>query len=328
MLLARGEAILENTKVRFVNFDSLLAEDFESSLKKTEKITGYLSVAYSECRDVLIIFDGQIQQGLRFLPGKERQVVKPELVFSKASEDPEGVVNYYRTPVSFIELLWDSTVASPLSAFLGTRFIRWNNFLQYLEKCEFHGYLEMVSQGMLGYMSYSQGEIDEVFLYRPLDLSKPFNFKMFDKILPRFIPESDRIKLTFLDIFKDMLSTTYSILVQSDQVDTALTKSLAQARRKYADLLRDVQVKKSGSIDFDRLLVNLETVKAGLKKDAFIGCLIEVLAQRLAIIQELFGDAMLDRTVKELKMVQIYHQQSLQRFGVGEALLALWKNYR
>jgi hypothetical protein len=327
MLLPRGEAILENTKVRFVNFDTLLAEDFESSMKKTERITGYLTIAYSGCRDVLIIFDGQIQQGLRFLPGKERQIVKPEMIFTQAAGDPEGVVNYYRTPVSFIELLWDSTVAAPMGDFLGTRFIRWNDFLQYLEKIEFPGYLEMVSQGMLGFMSYNQGEIEEVFLYRPLDLSKPFSFKMFDKIMPRFIPESDRIKLTFLDIFKDMLATTYSILVQSDQVNSALTKSLAQARRKYADLLRDVQIRKSGTIDFDRLLVNLDTVSPGQKKDAFIGCLIEVLSQRLSTIRELFGDGILDRTVKELKMVQIYHQQSLLRFGVGEALLALWKNF-
>ncbi|MFC1850656.1 hypothetical protein ACFL27_10730 [candidate division CSSED10-310 bacterium] len=327
MLLARGDVVIENTKVRFFDFDTLLVDDFESLLKKTEKITGYVSIAYHNRKDILIIFEGQIKEALTFFPNKTRQIITIDDVLGQAGEDSEGVLNYYKMPQAFVELLWDSFSAKPVHDKLSTSFVRWDNYLQTLQDKSFTGYLESENEGMLGYILMKEGLIEDEFYYQPLDLSKLCKFRLFNLPEPYFIPEKDEIKLNFLDIFSDMLKTTYSIFIQSDDHNVGLSKALSIARKKYPILLKEVHNKKSGSLDFEIMLKNLEEIPSSDKRDAFVDCLIELLYQRLMLIKEAFDEDIFERTLKELKMVQLYYQKPLRRFRIGESLLILWKKF-
>lgn len=328
MLLPRGEPLLENTKVRFVDLDVFLADDFESSLKKTEKNTGYVSLSYARHKDFLLIFEGQIQCAIRTTLRDGRTVIGVEEVITSSKDDPEGVVNFFRMPVTFLEMFRHATTEPPLHDSLSTSFILWDRYVTALQKSSFEGYIECNTRGMIGYLRFEQGLPTTSFSYQPIDYQTEKSIiRLFSPPPPYFIPEVERIKLSFLDIFKDMLQTTFSILVQTEQVNAVLSKTLGLARKQYPVLLKEVHTRKAGLIDIDQMLVNLDVVAPGEKRDTFIGCLIEVLYQRLVSIRELFGDTVLERTLKELKLVQIYHQPSLRRFQVGDSLLALWKRF-
>ena len=54
---------------------------------------------------------------------------------------------------------------------------------------------------------------------------------------------------------------------------------------------------------------------------------IELLYQRLLLIREHFDEVIFQRALKELKLVQIYHQQALRQFELGAELLSLWARF-
>lgn len=327
MLLPRGDIVLENTKVRFVDFDTLIADEFESSLKQDQSINGYVSITYPQRKDILIIFDSQIKKALSIHSRNKRAVVSLQEVINQAKKDFEGVVNYYKMPVSFIEMLWDSTVSNPVNNHLDSEFIVWTEYLNSLKQKEFLGYLEIEAGGMLGFIHFSNGDIDLEYHYQPIDLLKPFQLRLFDEPERQFISETESIRHTFLDIFKDMLQTTYSIIVQSDEVNVLLSKSLAHARKKFPLILNGVHTKKTGLIDFEVMFDNLEEIAPKEKRDQFIGSILCILEERLNLIHQEFGIDILDRTLKEMKLVQLFHQKALQRFNIAESLLTLWKMF-
>lgn len=327
MLLPRGETILENTKVRFFDFDSLLADEFESTFKNKEKITGYVSIGYHDRKDVLIIFEGKIREGIRFVPGKGRTKVPVEEVLDYTKKDFEGVVHYYKTSADFLNMLWHSFIATPIQGPLTSEFINLEKYLHFLTRSETTGFLEIEQRGALGLYAYEKGKSGAEYYYHPIDVTAPSRVRLFMNPESYFISESDSMKLTFVDIFRDMLMTTYSIMVQAEDSQVALSKSLSLARKEHPVILRGVHTKKAGTIDFDILLTNLEEVSPSQKRDAFVNSFIEVLFQRLVMIGEIFGQEIVERTLKELKLVQIYHQRSLAQFGIGQTLLELWKRF-
>ncbi|MBN2383261.1 hypothetical protein JXQ70_10295 [bacterium] len=327
MLLPRGDVFLENTKVRFVDFETLIADEFESSLKKDKAINGYVSITYPERKDVLIIFDSQIKKGFTINTQGLRSEISLTEVINQAKKDYEGIVNYYRMPVTFIEMLWDSTVTRSVNQNLNHKIVRWDQLLVFHKQACFEGYFEITTATMLGYMRFSQGEADEKYFYQTFDPTQPFSLRIFSGSERHFISEQETIKYTYLDIFKDMLQTTYSIIIQLEEAQTLIEQSLALARQKYPTLLDNVHPIKAGLVDFDQILANIENISPNERRDQFVGCILLLLEKRLNCIQDTFGNDMLIRTLKELKLVQLFHQKALQRFHIADSLIALWKQF-
>ncbi|MFC1850744.1 hypothetical protein ACFL27_11175 [candidate division CSSED10-310 bacterium] len=324
---SQGRVIFERTKVKSIDFDTLLAQQFVSTIKKSEKQSGYISFEYEDRTDVLIIFENQIRDALRIFRDNVRLTLTTDEVVSHAKQNLDGFVYSYKMPLNFLEMLWNSCTVKPRHENLSTRFIVWERYLEALQQQTFNGYLEMISHDLLVYLVLQNGEIIEEFLDDAPDMSKPLSFCLYDPPTPYFVSEVDAIRLNFIDIFKDMLMTTYSLIVQLENAPEVLSTTLDLARQKYPLLLKKVRTTKVGALTFETIIKNLDEMPASDARESFLDCLIEVLHQRLILIKEHFGQEYLDRTLIELKLVQIYNQKALQQFTVGEYLFTLWKRF-
>lgn len=327
MYLPHGHVIFEQTKINHINFDTLLANEFVSTVKQDESITGFLAFEYQDRTDALIVFKNKFTEALRFLRDNSRERIDIDELIKFAKKNNEGNVAYYTTPTIFIDMLWCSVVKKPTNKNLTPLMIDWNNYTQTLKDRAFNGFIEIAANELLSYFYLVDGEAVEEFWEEPPNVEQRCLISLYEDMERHFVTDIDAIKMTFMDIFKDMLQTTYSIIIQSSEAQTRLQGIFDEEKNKYPILLKDVSLDKMGLITFDKFIANVDEIPLNEISQKVVGCLIDLIKSRIFLIQQHFDENVLKRTLTELKLVQFYHQQTLKKFNISQSLLELWRNF-
>ncbi|MBN1150116.1 hypothetical protein JXA84_02720 [candidate division WOR-3 bacterium] len=157
MKFPKGNLIIENTKLSFVDFDKVLNA---SKQERAYKISGYISIIYPESIDLLLVKNGEPYNAITFSHEKKSVIGISEVV-DRAKKSMMGIVNFYEVPEELLLFILISATRKPVFSAIGwekvekiisnketliSKFfsINFTGFLEYAFDIE-HNYLKIIN---------------------------------------------------------------------------------------------------------------------------------------------------------------------------------------
>ncbi|MBN1620503.1 hypothetical protein JW890_07250 [candidate division WOR-3 bacterium] len=160
MKFPKGNLIIENTKLSFVDFDKVLNA---SKQERAYKISGYISIIYPESIDLLLVKNGEPYNAITYSHDK-KSVIGISEVIERARKSVMGIVNFYEVPEELLLFILISATRKPVFSALGWEKIEKiisnkETLISKFYSINFTGFLEFVCDIDHNYLKIINGEI-------------------------------------------------------------------------------------------------------------------------------------------------------------------------
>jgi hypothetical protein len=149
MKLPKGRALLENTRLEFINLDNVLSA---SKRKRAHKISGYISIIYPDSIELIFLRQGEPFNAAR-ISRKVREIVPISDVVEKAKNATSGILSEYATDEMLINLIISTMTVDPIKANVDFTRLQPKVFIDKLKTTGFTGFI------------WVRADIEESFIY-------------------------------------------------------------------------------------------------------------------------------------------------------------------
>ncbi|MBN2362866.1 hypothetical protein JXL83_01905 [candidate division WOR-3 bacterium] len=160
MKFPKGNLIIENTKLSFVDFDKVLNA---SKQERAYKISGYISIIYPESIDLLLVKNGEPYNAITYTHDK-KMVIGISEVIDRAKKSVMGIVNFYEVPEELLLFILISATRKPVFSAVGWEKIEKivsnkETLISKFYSINFTGFLEFSCDIDHNYLKILNGEI-------------------------------------------------------------------------------------------------------------------------------------------------------------------------
>ena len=243
MVFPKGNLILNNAPVQYVNFDNIL-----NQAKKTREghLMGYIEIRYPESNEYLFFKDGEtISAGVC----KENQLKEHPLaqVLDKAKKAHQGIVNIYMIDEELLNIIIALFKEKPLFSDKKIVDVDLNVLFNKLETLKFSGFLSLNKANKYSFVKFKEGSPQIIY---PLKKNK----RKIDKGTLRSLLESE-----------DLLISAYKGKEMREQVHPALIelflKFFNSLINSFIEVVGVSLVRKTLIPSYENACQNLEILK-------------------------------------------------------------------
>jgi hypothetical protein len=243
MLFPKGNLILNNAPVQYVNFDNIL-----NQAKKTREghLMGYIEIRYPESNEYLFFKNGEtISAGVC----KENQLKEHPLsqVLDKAKKAHQGIVNIYMIDEELLNIIIALFKEKPLFSDKKIVDVDLNVLFNKLETLKFSGFLSLNKSNKYSFVKFKEGSPQIIY---PLKKNK----RKIDKDTLRSLLESE-----------DLLISAYKGKEMREQVHPALIelflKFFNSLIKSFIEVVGVSLVRKTLIPSYENACQNLEILK-------------------------------------------------------------------
>jgi hypothetical protein len=243
MVFPKGNLVLNNAPVQYVNFDNIL-----NQAKKTRegRLMGYIEIRYPESNEYLFFKDGETISAGVF---KENELNEHPLaqVLEKAKKAHQGVVNIYMIDEELLNIIMALFKEKPLFSNKKISNIDLNVLFNKLETLKFSGFLSLNKSNKYSFVKFKEGNPQIIY---PLKKNK----RKINKENLRSLLESE-----------DMLISAYKGKEMSEQVNPALIelflKFFNSLIKSFFEVVGVSLVRKTLIPSYENACQNLEILK-------------------------------------------------------------------
>ncbi len=155
MKFPKGRSVLENAKLAFLNLENILNA---SKRERASKISGYVSIFYSDHSDILFLKKGEPINAARFSP-QERKVIPIGELVEKAKRGYGGVVSIYEVEEELISMMLTALTSEPIYRQLIEEAAESAQFLKWLEDNNPTGFVQFARSPEMSYIVIQKGKL-------------------------------------------------------------------------------------------------------------------------------------------------------------------------
>lgn len=155
MKFPRGKAILENTRLDFINLDKVLSA---SKRERSHRIAGYISIMYHDVVELIFLKQGEPFNAVR-IGQNVRKIVPISEVLEKAKNSSYGVLAEYATDEVLLNLIISSVTLQPIKANIDFSRMQPKIFLDKLKSTKFNGFILIKSGIGESFIHFNNGDI-------------------------------------------------------------------------------------------------------------------------------------------------------------------------
>jgi len=244
MVFPKGNLILNNAPVQYVNFDNILNQS-----KKTREghLMGYIEIRYPESNEYLFFKNGEtISAGIC----RENQLKEHPLaqVLDKAKKAHQGVVNIYMIDEELLNIIIALFKEKPLFSDKKIVDVDLNVLFNKLETLKFSGFLSLNKSNKYSFVKFKEGSPQIIYPLRK-------NKRKINKETLRSLLESE-----------DMLISAYKGKEMREQVHPALIelflKFFNSLIKSFIEVVGVSLVRKTLIPSYENACQNLEILKS------------------------------------------------------------------
>lgn len=195
MKLPKGRALLENTRLEFINLDNVLSA---SKRKRAHKISGYISIIYPDSVELIFLKQGEAFNAAR-INRTERKIVPISDVVEKAKNATSGMLSEYATDEMLINIIISTITVEPIKANVDFTRLQPKVFIDKLKTTEFSGFIWVKAGIEESFIYFDNGAIKACYVAGSAK-------KLEDKAIANFLLKPD-IKISIFDRVEDSTIT-------------------------------------------------------------------------------------------------------------------------
>jgi len=195
MKLPKGRALLENTRLEFINLDNVLSA---SKRKRAHKISGYISIIYPDGVELIFLKQGEAFNAAR-INRTERKIVPISDVVEKAKNATSGMLSEYATDEMLINIIISTITVEPIKANVDFTRLQPKVFIDKLKTTEFSGFIWVKAGIEESFIHFDNGAIKACYVAGSAK-------KLEDTSIANFLLKPD-IKISIFDRVEDLTIT-------------------------------------------------------------------------------------------------------------------------
>jgi len=153
MVFPKGNVVLNNAPVQYVNFDNILSQ---AKKNREGHLMGYIEIKYPESNEYLFFKNGEtISAGVY----RENKLEEHPLsmVLDKAKKAHQGIVNIYMIDEDLLNIIMALFKEKPLFLDKKIREVDLNALLDKLESLKFSGFLSLNKSNKYSFVKFNEG---------------------------------------------------------------------------------------------------------------------------------------------------------------------------
>ncbi len=195
MKLPKGRALLENTRLEFINLDNVLSAP---KRKRAHKISGYISIIYPDSIELIFLKQGEPFNAAR-INRTERKIVPISDVVEKAKNVTSGMLSEYATDEMLINIIISTITVEPIKANVDFTRLQPKVFIDKLKTTKFSGFIWVKAGIEESFIHFDNGAIKACYVAGSAK-------KLEDKAIANFLLKPD-IKISIFDRVEDSTIT-------------------------------------------------------------------------------------------------------------------------
>ncbi len=195
MKLPKGRALLENTRLEFINLDNVLSA---SKRKRAHKISGYISIIYPDSVELIFLKQGEAFNAAR-INRTERKIVPISDVVEKAKDATSGMLSEYATDEMLINIIISTITVEPIKANVDFTRLQPKVFIDKLKTTKFSGFIWVKAGIEESFIYFEDGAIKACYVAGSAK-------KLEDEAIANFLLKPD-IKISIFDRVEDSTIT-------------------------------------------------------------------------------------------------------------------------
>lgn len=241
MKFPKGRPILENTRLEFINLDSVLTA---SKRERAHKISGYISIIYPDSEELIFLKQGEPFNAAR-ISQKERRIIPISEVIEKAKKATSGILSEYATDDILLNLMISSVTLEPIKADVDLSRLQLKTFLDKLKVTNFEGFIWIRIGLDESFIHFGKGAIQGCYVAGSADKLQDdnaiINFLSRDNIRISIFDKIEAITLTqatpaqvemFCKIFSSLLKS-YSVPIGQTMVLKTVSIARTTAQKEF-----------------------------------------------------------------------------------------------
>jgi hypothetical protein len=160
MRLPRGRAIIENTRLEFINLDNVLSA---AKRERAHRISGYISISYPDILELIFLNQGEPFNAARITP-ESRQIVPISEIVQKARKAVVGTLSEYATDEILLKLIVSSIILKPVRSQVDLTKIQPRIFTDKLKGTKFNGFIWIRSGRDESFVYFDNGAIPACYI--------------------------------------------------------------------------------------------------------------------------------------------------------------------
>jgi hypothetical protein len=192
MKLPKGRALLENTRLEFINLDNVLSA---SKRKRAHKISGYISIIYPDSIELIFLKEGEPFNAAR-ISRETRKIVPISEVVEKAKNATSGMLSEYATDEMLVNLIISTMTVDPIKANVDFTRLQPKVFIDKLKTTEFTGFIWVKADIEESFIYFDTGQIKACYVAGSAK-------KLGDNEIAKFLLKPN-IKISIFDHIEDL----------------------------------------------------------------------------------------------------------------------------
>ncbi|MBN2381472.1 hypothetical protein JXQ70_01185 [bacterium] len=226
-------SILKNAQLRYVNLEQLISD---SKSSRASKHDAFLSCAYHDSIDLLLIHKGEIVNALRFEDSR-RSFISINEALARAQKVKLGILNYEKTEIDVHYLILATLYFRPQLRNLNGNSIKYKDLLKVLFAKKWSGFIEFGLPHELNFMTISEGQPRKTYL----------NESLLKKHGPKIVPQLGTIMAA-----QSYYCAAYKIESSRPLFSQVSPSHIALFAQLFLDIFHALQdqLGKSGTLEF------------------------------------------------------------------------------
>lgn len=207
MRFPTGTPHLQNAKLSFVNFDSILRD---SKVERASKISGLITVLYPDATELLFLRQGEPVNAARFTR-TDRSIIPISEAIDKAKKSPVGTVSIYEVADELLAMILATFNTKPAVEAVDAAETEPDTVLEKFASTKFTGFVELRRGVELSYVRFDGGKpVHGYFSGRPGD-------EVSEEILRKYLalrdPEGGSVKLDIYEVTPERIEQATPALI-------------------------------------------------------------------------------------------------------------------
>lgn len=240
MKFPKGRALLENTRLEFINLDNVLSA---SKRKRAHKISGYISIIYPDSIELIFLKQGEPFNAAR-ISHQNREIVPISDVVEKAKKATSGMLSEYATDEMLINLIISTITVEPIKADVDFTRLQPKVFIDKLKTTKFSGFIWVKAGIEESFIYFDEGTIKACYVAgsaKKLEHNEITNFllkpdikiSIFDRVEDLTMTQATPAQVDmFCKIFSALLKT-YSHPIGKTLVLKAFIRSKSTVQKEF-----------------------------------------------------------------------------------------------
>lgn len=159
MSFPKGNFLLKDAAIQFVNFDNILNQ---SKKAREGHLTGYIEIKYPDSLEYLFLRDGNAVTAAGKKDDKFEEYPLEEVI-GKAKKAHQGIVNIYQIEEDLLSIIISLFKEKPLFANLMIENINLDSLFKKLKELNFRGFLALNKKGKYSFVKFRKGKPDLIY---------------------------------------------------------------------------------------------------------------------------------------------------------------------